>query len=92
MHDEKRVAHLAPIRAAIESKRIPLIRVRKLNGILNALEMQLEEGGDSPEVNDLLVEALRRVVVFHLGPDEARPILTAIARFSVVEKKRRPNR
>ena len=92
MYDEKRVAQLDPIRAAIHGAGLPLVKIRKLNTILNALEVQLEEGGDSPEVNDLLLMALRQAVDFHLGPDRGRSILTAIGRFAVTEKKRRPDR
>ena len=92
MYDEKRVAHLVPIRTAVQSTGLPLVKMRKLNTILNALEMQIEDGGDSPEVNDLLIQALRKAVEFQLGEQLSRPILAAIEQFSVGEKKRRPGR
>ena len=47
-YDEARVARLKPIKIELEKLGIPLIRLRKLNGILNALEMQIEDGGDNP--------------------------------------------
>ncbi len=89
MYDEKRVAQLAPIRAALQGAGLPVAKMRKVNTIINALEMQIEDGGDSPEVNDLLVQALRQAVEFQLGPDQGRSILTAIGRFVVAEKMRR---
>jgi len=91
MYDEKRVAQLRPIRAALQGAGLPVVKMRKVNTIINALEMQIEDGGDSPEVNDLLIQALRKAVEFQLGPDQGRPILTAIARFAVAERKRRPD-
>ena len=58
-YDEARVARLKPIEAEIEKLALPPVRLRKLNGIRNALEVQIEDGGDSPEVNRLLLDALR---------------------------------
>ncbi len=86
MYDEKRVAQLRPIRDALKEAGLPVVKLRKVNTIINALEMQIEDGGDSPEVNDLLVQAMRKAVEFQLGPDQGRSILTAIGRFVVAEK------
>ncbi len=58
-YDQVRVTRLKPISAAVEQLGLPRNRKRKLRGILNALEMQIEDGGDSHEVNDLLLKALR---------------------------------
>lgn len=38
-----------------------------LNGILNALGMQIEDGGDSPEVSQLLLQALAAGVRHQVG-------------------------
>ena len=53
-YDKARVARLKPVQAAVERLALPLNRKRKLFGILNALEMQIEDGDDSPDVNELL--------------------------------------
>src|SRR6266498_1097748 len=57
-YDRARVAQLSPIREAIAGLGLPLLSVRKLMGILNAIEMQIETGGDSPEVNALQLDEL----------------------------------
>jgi hypothetical protein len=41
---------------------LPAIRFRKLNTILNALKMQIEDGGDDPVVNDYLVKRVYPMV------------------------------
>ena len=89
MYDEKRVAQLKPIRTAIENAGLPLIRMRKLMGILGALEMQIEDGGDSAEVTDLLVQALRAATLHQLGQEQGQSIQAAIDRFVALEKERR---
>ena len=53
--DRARAARADPIARELDRLGLPLIRQRKLNGILNALMMQIEDGGDSPEVNRLLL-------------------------------------
>ena len=92
MYDEKRVAQLTPIRTAIENTKLPLIRARKLFGILNAVEMQIEDGGDSPEVNDLLIQALRGAIIFHLDQEQRKVVLMALDRFVTAEKMRQKGR
>lgn len=47
--------------------------------------MQIEDGGDSPEVNKLLVEALRAAVVFQVGEDAAKSFIEALARSEQAE-------
>lgn len=51
-YNAARVAKLRPIYRAIEQLKLPPLRLRKINAICNALAMQIEDGGDSPEVND----------------------------------------
>lgn len=46
-YDEARVARVKPIEAEIHRLGLPPLRLRKLIGILNALIMQIKDGGDS---------------------------------------------
>ena len=50
-YDEARVAQLEPIETELVKLGLPLVRFRKISGILNALEMQIEDGGDNPQVS-----------------------------------------
>jgi hypothetical protein len=86
--DYARLNTFKPVKQAIEALHLPPLRQRKLNGILTALTMQIEDGGDSPEVNKLLVDALRAAVVFQVGEDAARPFIKALARFEQAENLR----
>src|SRR6266542_6867397 len=61
-YDRARVTQLSPIRESIQRLRLPILSMRKLMGVLNAIEIQIETGGDSPEVNGLLLDALRAAV------------------------------
>ena len=87
-YDEARVAQLKPIRAAIEALGLPVVRKRKLFGILNALEIQIEDGGDSPDVNRHLLAALREGVIHQVGEKRARPVLARIRDFRRYENNR----
>lgn len=79
---------MGPTRQAIEHLQLPAIRLRKLNAILNALEMQIEDGGDAPEVNSRLLDALGLAVVHQVGRQRATDVLQAIADFVRVEEAR----
>jgi tetratricopeptide (TPR) repeat protein len=87
-YDAARVANLAPIDLAVADLQLPLNRLRKLNAIRNALEMQIEDGGDSPEVNSRLLEALRLAVVHQVGRQRATDVLQAIDDFARAEEAR----
>src|SRR6266508_3035742 len=87
-YDRARVAQLSPIREAIAGLGLPLLSVRKLMGILNAIEMQIETGGDSPEVNALLLDALRAALRQHVDERAAQPALRAIDTFAQAEARR----
>jgi tetratricopeptide (TPR) repeat protein len=80
-YDRERVARLRPLEEAIARLRLPIIRQRKLNGILNALTMQVEDGGDSPEVNQHLVAALQAALLHQVTEREAWPALKALDTF-----------
>ena len=84
-YNHERVAQLEPIEQAIAALDLPLIRVRKLNPIINALAMQIEDGGDNPEVNRLLMDALRAGIRHQVDDDVARLVLAAIDAFERVE-------
>ena len=86
--DYARLNKFKPVKQAIEALNLPPLRQRKLNGILNAIKMQIEDGGDSPEVNKLLVAALRAGVIFQVGEDAAKPLIEALARFEQAETLR----
>ncbi len=83
-----RLEQLKPVNKAVEQLRLPLIRFRKLNGILNALTMQIEDGGDSPEVNTLLVQALRSAIDHQVGLSESQAVLEALDAFEKNEMDR----
>ena len=68
--------------------RLPVIRIRKLKSILNALIMQIETDGDNAEVNDLLVQALRTSVLAQVGPQTGQSALEALAHFEQAEQRR----
>lgn len=87
-YDKARVATLDPIRTSVGALRLPLKRLRKLRGLLNALEMQIEDGGDSPEVNGLLLDALRAAVRHQVSEFGALPVLRAIDAFAQAEDQR----
>jgi hypothetical protein len=62
--------------------------MRKLTGILNAIEVQIETGGDSPEVNGLLLDALRAAVRHEASVSAASEVLQAIEQFAQAEARR----
>ncbi len=87
-YDRVRVEELLPIKAALDNLELPLIRLRKLRGIVNALEMQIEDWGDSPEVNRLLLDALQAALHYQVTEQQARPVLQAIENFQQQETHR----
>jgi hypothetical protein len=82
------VAAFDAVEKAIETLGIPLYRARKLGGIRNAIEMQIEDGGDSPVVNDLLLDALCAAVVHQVGEAAAAPAIRAVETFRKSEAER----
>jgi hypothetical protein len=87
-YDRARVERTDAMKVEIDKLGLPLNRYRKLLGILNALIGQIEDGGDSPEVNRLLLEALRAAVRHQVGERRARAALRAIDRFERAEAER----
>ena len=87
-YDRARVERTDSMVREINRLGLPLIRQRKLNGILNALVMQIEDGGDSPEVNRALLEALREGLRHQVGEHRAKAVLRAIDAFEGAESER----
>jgi hypothetical protein len=56
-YNQKAVDAIEELKKTIKSLNIPIILVRKLNGILNAIEMQVEDNRTVPEVLDYLCKA-----------------------------------
>lgn len=86
--DRPRLATLKPVEEAIRSLNLSPLRFRKLNGILNALTMQIEDGGDFHEVNELLIKALRAAVIAQVGEKAAATALNALTHFEQSEALR----
>lgn len=87
-YDRARVAQLKPLRDAVNALRLPPLRARKLGGLFNALEMQIEDGGDSPVVNGLLLDALRAGIRHQVDERAAQRALRAIDSFARDEARR----
>ena len=86
-HDEERVDRLGPIQAAITALAMPYLNTLKVLGILDAIELQIEDGGDSEDVNALLLDALRAAVRHQVGEDAGAAALRAIDAFAQIEAK-----
>jgi tetratricopeptide (TPR) repeat protein len=84
-YDKQRVATFRLVTEAVAGLSLPLLRSRKLQGIGNAIEMQIEDGGDSPEVNDHLLAALRGAVIHQVGERDGAAVLHAIEAFRKAE-------
>ncbi|TAK34638.1 MAG: hypothetical protein EPO21_09030 [Chloroflexota bacterium] len=87
-YDKARVGQLRPVHQAVERLQLLPLRLRQIGGILNALTMQIEAGGDSPEVNRLLLDALRAAVRHQADEHKAGTVLRAIDAFEQAEAKR----
>ena len=87
-YDRVRVAQLKPIRESIEHLRLPILSMRPLTGILGAIEVQIETGGDSPVVNALLLDALRAAVRHQANESVALAVFHAIDQFARAEARR----
>jgi hypothetical protein len=75
---------------AVEQSGEPVIRYRKVNGILNALAMQVEDGGDNPAVASHLLEALEVAVRAYVSGPAAADVLVAVEALRTAEIHRRP--
>jgi hypothetical protein len=87
-YDRTRVARLKPLRDAVSGLRLPPLRARKLGGLFNTLEMRIEDGGDSPVVNGLLLDALPAGIRRQVDERTAQRALRAIDAFAHGEARR----
>jgi len=86
--DRTRLKTLKPVEQAIQRLNLPMIRFRKVNTILNALKMQIEDGGDDPAVNAYLVKALRAAVIAQVGETKGKSVFEALDGFEQAEQDR----
>ena len=77
------------IQNELEQSGEPVIRYRKVNGVLNALAMQIEDGGDSSAVVARLFEALEAAVGAYLSEPAAANILAGVKALRQAEAQRR---
>ena len=77
-YNEIRVLQLKPLGKALSALSLPPARQRKLMPIFNALVMQVEDGGDCPEVNEILIQALRIGVLHQVDQAQAKSVLSAL--------------
>ena len=78
------------IQNAVEQSGEPVMRYRKVNGILNALAMQVEDGGDNPAVVAHLLETLEAAVRAYVSGPAAADVLLAVEALRKAEIQRRP--
>jgi hypothetical protein len=86
--DRARLKTLEPVEQSIQMLNLPMIRFRKLNIIINALKMQIEDGRDASTVNDYLVKALHAAIVAQVGEASGKNALEALDRFVQAERDR----
>lgn len=83
------LAKIDAVRAAAEQSGEPLLRYRKINGVLNALAMQVEDGGDDPAVVAHLLDALESAVLAYVSEPAAADVLLAVQALRNAETQRR---
>lgn len=86
--DRARLKTLEPVEKSIHMLDLPAIRFRKVNTILNALKMQIEDGGDDPAANGYLVKALRAAVIAQVGETKGESVFEALDGFEYAEQDR----
>jgi hypothetical protein len=86
--DRARLKTLEPVEQSIQRLNLPMTRFRKVNAILNALKMQIEDGGDDPAANGYLVKALRASVIAQAGETKGKLVLEALDDFERAEQGR----
>ena len=85
-YDRQRVTQLQPVKDVVSHLDLPLLRRRKITGILTALEMQIEDGGDAPDVNALLLDALRAVLRHRVAGAQLAVALQALDAWERAER------
>ncbi len=74
-YDPQRVDRLQPLKDAVGQIGLPLLRLRKITTIIAALEVQIEDGEDVPEITVLLLDALRAALCHQA---EGVPLVAAL--------------
>jgi hypothetical protein len=84
-----RLSRIDAVHDAAERAGESLLRFRKVNGILNALAMQVEDGGDDPMVVAHLLDALEAAVQAYISGPAAAEVSQAVQVLRTAEAKRR---
>jgi hypothetical protein len=84
-----RWAMLVAISDAVVRSGEPPLRFRKVTGILNAMTMPIEDGGDDPVVVGHLFAALEAAVRVYISEPGATDVLQTVAAFRRAETRRR---
>jgi hypothetical protein len=80
-YNDNGVNALDKVRRVVQDFGLPFTARRKFNGILNAIEMQVEDYEYGPEVLDNLIKALLVLADFYHLSDERAKLETALAQF-----------
>lgn len=81
VYNEAGVKALGKVQGVIGSFGLPLIKARKLNGILNAIEMQIEDYGYTDDVVKALDKALLALAREYGSETEYAEVERALAEF-----------
>jgi len=87
-YDRARVARVTVLEEEVKRLALPPIRWRKLKALLTAIEMQIEDAGDSAKVNRLLLDALRAGIRHQVGAEQGAAALAAVDLFAAEEAAR----
>ena len=80
--DENRLAEFKVVKTAVKQLQLPPIRQRNLISIMNAIEVQLEGGGSSPDVETHLLRALQAAVRHEVVEGKETAVVQAINSFA----------
>ena len=80
-YNEKGVQDLRRVKETISAMGLPPLKFRKLNGILNALEMQIEDFDYDIKVVQSLGNALMRLAEIHGSKQQGVGVSKAVKKF-----------
>ncbi|MBI3989864.1 MAG: hypothetical protein HY347_09645 [candidate division NC10 bacterium] len=89
MYDEEAVKAFQPVERIVQAFNLPLILQRKFTGILNAMEMQFEDGRWDERVLDALQSALLSLTDAVGVSHQRRDLEQALQRFRAHLRQRR---
>ena len=84
MYSEENVAALRPLDKIFKNCGLPFMKLRKASGILNAIEMQIEDNDYSRDVVTHLLRAIKEQVRWLKSEPLAQDVDKAIDRLSMV--------